>query len=247
MIKTILIALFLLVFFIVSIPLFLIEWIIGKFNVDVKNRSSLAIVNWAFRVITFLSGAKVTYIGLENIPTDQAVLYVANHRGFFDTILTYQKVPRPTGYISKKEIEKVPFLRVWMRNLQCLFLDRENIKEGLKTILEAIDKLKNGISICIFPEGTRNKGGRELLPFHEGSFKIAVKANAPIVPITINNSSAVLEDVLPRIKGAKVIVEYGKPIYLDQLEPEQKKALAPYVQNIIQETYDKNQKLIEGR
>ena len=245
MIRTLLIALFLLMFFILSIPLFLVEWIIGKFNVDAKNRSSLAIVSWAFRVITFLAGVKATYIGLENVPTDTGVLYVANHRGFFDTILTYQKVPRPTGYISKKEIEKVPFLRVWMRNLQCLFLDRDNIKEGLKTILTAIDMLKNGTSICIFPEGTRNKGGRELLPFHEGSFKIAVKANAPIIPVTINNSSAVLEDSFPRIKSAKVIVEYGEPVYIDKLEPKQRKQLAPYVQNIIQETYDKNQKLIE--
>lgn len=245
MIRTLLIALFLLIFFILSIPLFLVEWIIGKFNMDAKNRSSLAIVSWAFRVITFLAGVKATYIGLENVPTDTGVLYVANHRGFFDTILTYQKVPRPTGYISKKEIEKIPFLRVWMRNLQCLFLDRVNIKEGLKTILTAIDMLKNGTSICIFPEGTRNKGGRELLPFHEGSFKIAVKANAPIIPVTINNSSAVLEDSFPRIKSAKVIVEYGEPVYIDQLEPEQRKQLALYVQNIIQETYDKNQKLIE--
>ena len=67
-----------------------------------------------------------------------------------------------------------------MRYLHCLFLDRKDIKQGLKTILTAVDKVKSGISICIFPEGTRNRNKDELdmLPFHEGSFKIATKPNA---------------------------------------------------------------------
>ena len=78
-------------------------------------------------------------------------------------------------------------------NLHCLFLDRQDIKAGMKTILTAIDKVKSGISICIFPEGTRNKGENELemLPFHEGSFKIATKAGCPIIPIAISNSAEI--------------------------------------------------------
>mgnify|MGYP001108845276 CR=1 FL=1 len=66
-----------------------VEWIIGKFNPGVKDRSSLAIVNWAFRVVLFLAGTKVTFIGLENVPTDTPVLYVGNHRSFFDVVITY--------------------------------------------------------------------------------------------------------------------------------------------------------------
>ena len=127
-----------------------------------------------------------------------------------------------------------------MRNLHCLFLDRKDIKAGLKTILEAIELMKCGISICIFPEGTRNKVVDTFLPFHEGSFKIAQKANCPIVPITINNSAAVLEDHFPKIRKAHVVVEYGRPIYINELAPENKKQLAPYVQQIISDTYFKN-------
>ena len=85
----------------------LVEWIIGKFNPGLKDRSSLAIVNWAFRWVIRLSGTKVIAIGEENIPTDTAVLYVGNHRSFFDVVLTYVRVPRPTGYIAKKEILKI--------------------------------------------------------------------------------------------------------------------------------------------
>ena len=170
MIRLILVAGFVILFLILSMPIMLVEWIIGKYNPDVKSRSSLAIVNWAFRCVRFLAGTRVDYLGEENIPTDTPVLYIGNHRSFFDIVLTYVRVPRPTGYIAKKSMEKVPLLSIWMRNLHCLFLDRENIKAGMQTILTAIDLMKNGKSICIFPEGTRNREEGTLLPFHEGSF-----------------------------------------------------------------------------
>lgn len=244
MIRLFFVGLFLILFLILSIPVMIIEWIIGKFNQDIKSRSSLAIVNWAFRIILVLAGVKTTFIGEENVPKDNPVLYVGNHRSYFDIVITYPRVPRPTGYIAKKEMEKVPLLNVWMRNLHCLFLDRKDVKAGMKTILEAIDLVKNGKSICIFPEGTRNKEPDTLLPFHEGSFKIAAKADCPIVPMTINNSSAVFEDQFPKIRKAHVVVEYGKPIYINELPKEQRKQLAPYVQNIITETYMKNKELV---
>lgn len=244
MIRLILVAGFVVLFLILSIPVMLVEWIIGKFNMDLKDRSSLAIVNWAFRCVRFLAGAKVEYIGEENIPTDTPVLYIGNHRSFFDIVLTYVRVPRITGYISKKEIEKVPLLNIWMRNLNCLFLDRENIKEGMQTILAAIDMMKNGKSVCIFPEGSRNKEEGTLLPFHEGSFKIAVKSGCPIIPMTINNSAAILENHFPYIKKAHVIIEYGKPVYPKDLPKENQKRLGEYVSGIILETYNKNKERI---
>ena len=93
-------------------------------------------------------------------------------------------MPRPTGYVAKREMLRYPLRNVWMYFLHCLFLDRSDLKKGLKTILEGVEKVKSGISICIFPEGTRNDTDQDFLPFHEGSFKIAEKATAPIVPIT---------------------------------------------------------------
>ena len=105
MIRFIILATFVCLFLVLSTPLMLVEWIIGKFNMDIKSRSSLAIVNWAFRCIAFLSGTKVITLGEENVPKDTAVLYVGNHRSFFDIILTYPRVPRLTGYVAKKEIK----------------------------------------------------------------------------------------------------------------------------------------------
>ncbi len=241
MFRFIMVATVVILFLILSIPIIFIEWIIGKFNMDLKNRSSLAIVNCAFRLIIFISGTKVIALGEENIPKDTAVLYVGNHRSFFDIVLTYVRVPRPTGYIAKKEMEKIPLLSVWMRYLHCLFLDRNNIKEGLKSILAAIEKAKSGISICIFPEGTRNKTTDTFLPYHEGSFKIAEKSGVPIIPMTIVNSAAIFEDHFPKIRKATVIIEYGTPLYVNELPKEEKKFVGAKVQSIMEETYYKNQ------
>ena len=139
-------------------------------------------------------------------------------------------------------MEKVPLLSTWMKRLHCLFLDRTDLKQGLKTILTAIEKVKSGISICIFPEGTRNKNDDELdmLPFHEGSFKIATKSGCPIIPMAISGSADIWESHFPKMKSTHVILEYGKPIYADQLEKEDKKHLGAYTQNIIHDMLVKN-------
>ena len=244
MIRFLILVCFVVLFLVCSIPLLIAEWIIGKFNPSVKDRSSLAIVNWAFRVVLRITSVKAIVIGEENVPKDEAVLYVANHRSYFDILLTYVRVPRPTGYISKKEMERFPLLRNWMRNLHCLFLDRQDIKQGLKTILTGIDKLKSGISMCIFPEGTRNKENDTFLPFHGGSFKLAEKSGCPIIPIALNNVADIFEDHSPRIKKTHVVIEYGKPIYPEELDKDTKKNLAGYVSDQIKSMYFKNKSLV---
>lgn len=247
MIRFIIVCICVIGYLILSIPILLIEWIIGKFNPRAKDISSLRIIQTVFRFILKVTGADITIIGHENVPKDQAVLYIGNHRSFFDILLTYVHCPDLTGYIAKKEMEPIPLLSTWMRYLHCLFLDRKDIKEGMKTILTAIEKVKNGISICIFPEGTRNKGDNELelLPFHEGSFKIATKSGCPIIPMSISNSAEIFENHFPKIKPCKVVVEYGKPIYPEQLSKEDKKRLGAYTQGIILEMLKKNQELVK--
>ena len=129
-----------------------------------------------------------------------------------------------------------------MKFLHCLFLDRSDIREGLKTILQAVEQVKSGISVMIFPEGTRNKNDSELelLPFHEGSFKIAVKSGCPIIPVSITNSSALFEDHFPFVKAVPVIIEYGAPIYPKDLPREEQKFIGKYVQSLITDTLKKN-------
>lgn len=243
MIRFIIICIIVVGYLILSIPILFGEWILGKFNQRKKDISSLRIIQAVFRLILKVTGADITILGHEKVPTDQAVLYIGNHRSYFDILLTYVLCPGTTGYIAKKEMEPIPLLSNWMRYLHCLFLNRKDIKEGLKTILTAIEEVKNGISICIFPEGTRNKGNNELelLPFHEGSFKISTKTGCPVIPIAIHNSAEIFEAHFPKICPCKVVVEYGDPIYPDQISKEDKKHLGLYTQKIIREMLEKHQ------
>ncbi len=237
MIRFILIVIFVVCFLILSIPVFGVEWLIGKWNPKLRDISSLRIVQGAFKIVAWLSGVKLTVIGEENVPRDTAVLFIGNHRSYFDIVLTYARCRGLTGYIAKKEMLKIPLLSTWMKRLYCLFLDREDIREGMKTILTAIEHVKSGVSIMIFPEGTRGKGRNELdmLPFHEGSFKIAMKTGCPIVPVAITNSSAIFEDHMPRVKAVPVTIEYGTPIYPKELQREEQKLIGRKIQGMLSE------------
>lgn len=229
-------------FLILSIPILIAEWIIGRFSPDLRDSSSLKIVLAVFRLCIRITGSSVTVIGEENVPQDTAVLYIANHRSFFDVLLTYVRVPRCTGYIAKYEMKHIPLLHAWMCLLHCLFLNRNDLRQGMETILAAVEDIKNGVSICIFPEGTRPKDVSELemLPFHKGSFKIATKTGCPIVPIALCGTSQIFEDHLPMIRPAHVTLEYGSPIYPDRLTKEEKKNLEQYTQDIIMGMLEKN-------
>ena len=129
----------------------------------------------------------------------------------------------------------------WMKFMNCLFLDRDDIKQGLQTILQGIELLKEGTSIYIAPEGTRNSGD-ELLEFHEASFKLAEKSKCPIVPVALNNTDDVLERHLPWIHKTHVIVEYCEPIYMDQMERAEKKVIGKKVREILSEKVKANQR-----
>lgn len=245
MIRTILVLLFAALFLIIGIPFLGIFWLMAK-NERHRHAAALAqlrMVQWAFRCISALSGVRLTVIGEENVPKDRAVLYIGNHRSYFDIILSYARCPELTGFVSKNGMEKIPLLAAWMRRLNCLFIDRDDIKQSMKTILAGIENVKSGISMCIYPEGTRGRGAdeTEMLPFHEGSLKIAKKAGCPIIPMAITGSADVFEAHIPFIRRTHVILEYGAPIDPAALSPEDQKKLGAYCQSVILEMLKKHQ------
>lgn len=249
MIRSILIIVFLIVFFLIGILIWGITWVIGRFNPYRQDLICLRTVQFAFRVVLLISGVKVDVYGEEHVPKDEAVLYVGNHRGLYDTIITYARCPRLTGYVAKDSMLKIPFLRIWMKRLHCLFLDRTDIKAGMKMILTGIDQIKNGISMCIFPEGTRSLAEREtdMLPFKEGSFKMAEKTGCAIIPMAMVHTADIFEKHVPFVKRTRVTLTYGEPIYVRQLDKEQRKHLGSYVQDMICGMLEEELKIEEGK
>ncbi len=235
--RTLIVLIFLVFFLGIFSPLsWLVIWIIGKSDKEKADRISLAIVNGAFRIVGWLSGIRLTVKGHENIPTDRPVLYISNHRSYFDIVTGYPQVVGLCGFVAKKQVEKVPFLRVWMRKLYCQFLDRDNMREGMKVIRNCVSLVQDKkVSIWICPEGTRTPGD-EMLPFKGGSFKIAEMSGCPVIPVTIKGSEDVFESHVPWIKAADVTMIFGEPIETAALDRAGKKALPDQVQNIIRET-----------
>jgi 1-acyl-sn-glycerol-3-phosphate acyltransferase len=240
--RTLLVVLFIVLFLLVGYPVLGVEWLIARRHPEHADTTRLHLVQWAFRCITVLSGVKLTVKGQEKIPKDRSVLYIANHRSFFDIVVTYPLFPDLTGFIAKDILRKIPAFGLWMKRVHCLFLDRKDLKRGLKTILDAIEKVKNGISIVIFPEGTRNRQAdpTSLLPFRDGSFKIAQKAGCPIVPIAIIGTEKAFENHIPWIRSTEVTVVFGDPIDINELPPENRKKIGAYCQNILSDMLKEN-------
>ena len=247
MIRTFFVVLFVILYLLLGIPVLGIFWLIAK-NEKWKDAAALAqlrMVQWAFRCISVISGVKLTVIGEELVPTDEPILYIGNHRSYFDIVISYARCPRLTGYIAKDSMLKIPLLSTWMKRLNCLFINREDIKESLKTILAGIENVKNGISMCIYPEGTRGKGADELdmLPFKEGSLKIAEKTGCKIVPMAMTGSADIFEKHMPYIRKSRVILEYGAPIDVATLSKEDKKKLGSYCQAEITRMLEKHRQM----
>lgn len=240
--RTILAIFVIAVFFILFFPLCLLLMLLRKVNKKLASRISQCIVRGAFRAAMWPGGMKRIVIGTENVPKDTPVLYAANHRGILDAAIGYITVPTLTGFVAKKEIRKVPFLNLWMYNVNCLFLDRTDIRAGMKVILSCVDYINEGISIFIAPEGTRSHD-KDPLPFKDGSLKPAQKTGCPIVPVAITGTDELFENHFPWLHKTKVVIEYGKPIYLSELPTEIQKHPGAYVREKVMEMLEGHEEL----
>ena len=189
----------------------------------------------AFWPIMLLSGARLRVEGRENIPKEP-VLFAGNHRSMYDILAGYLAIPalHSTGFISKYETRNVPFLSWWMRILNCKFLNRKDPKEGLKAIQSAIADVKNGFSMFIMPEGTRNHG-EGVMPFKAGSLKISERTGCPVVPVAMIGTDDILEKHYPKIRASRVTVIIGEPIPTADLTRDEKIALPDVVRERIVE------------
>lgn len=162
--------------------------------------------------------SEVAVTGLELLP-DVPVLFVSNHEGNFDIPVILSGIPKPFGFISKKEVKKLPVIPVYMEDMNCVFIDRTDRKSALKSISDTAEKLKEGHSILIFPEGTRSKGNG-IGDFKAGFMRIATDAGVPIVPLAIRGTADIMEKNNNKILPAKVSLQILEPI-----EPEILKSL----------------------
>jgi 1-acyl-sn-glycerol-3-phosphate acyltransferase len=147
---------------------------------------------WA-RNVVWMTGARVTVTGLENLPKDRTVCFIANHQGNFDIPMILGYLRRKIGFITKIELTKIPILTLWMKALHCIFIDRKELHQSLRKVQKGIRAVHEGHNLLIFPEGTRSRSA-QMGPFKRGGLQMAIEAGAPIVPLTVNGCYHLFEE-----------------------------------------------------
>ena len=243
--RTIITVLFAVLGIIFCFPYHLYLKQLAKKDQDKAYIKAQKLVKGFFGAVMFLTGCKRTVIGKENIPANQPVMFVGNHRSYFDILSCHNAIDMPLGFMSKDNIKDIPLLYKYMDDIGCTYLDRTDLKKGLETVLQTADIIKSGHSMMIFPEGTRNKGD-ELLPFKDGAFKIAQKAGCLIIPVAICGTDKCMEANKHNfLHSSKVVIEFLEPVDIRGLKPKERKEVLDAIPGKIQAARLKNLPMIE--
>lgn len=183
--------------------------------------------------------AGVTYDvkGQENIPAEGAVVYAANHNSYFDAPIMMTQVRGMPGFLMKKELGKIPGARLWLESIGCIFVDRSDMRAAATALKEAEENVRNGISMAVFPEGTRSKDGK-VGEFKGGAFKIAQRTGVPIVPVAIRGSADIFENHGNRITPGVIRMRILPPVEVKGLTRAQFKEVPEKVRKMIEDALD---------
>lgn len=174
---------------------------------------------------------KVT--GIDNIPKENGFLLYSNHQGLFDIMAIAATCETPWAAVLKKELYNIPFMKQIVDCTKSFPMDRKDIRQSMGVIMSVIKEVKNGRNYLIFPEGTRSKNGNNMIDFHNGSFKCALKAKCPVVPIALVDCFKALDQ-----KGSKQVemqIHYLEPILYDTYKDMNTTELANFVKLKIQQ------------
>ena len=224
--------LFLLPFFVINSVIFGVLAVISGLIIS-KKVAALMAIGWA-RLNIILTPMFVTVKGRKNIEKGQSYVIVANHQSAYDIFLLNGYLGIDYKWIMKKEISKIPGVGIGSKAIGHIFIDRSNSKVAMETIKMAKSKIKNGVSVLFFPEGTRTETG-ELLPFKKGAFRFALDIGLPVLPVTIRGTRKVLPSPGFNIFPGKAEMIINKPIDINNYSRDRIVHLMNDAKKIIQE------------
>lgn len=196
--------------------IFLYTGICGTFSLcgspfDARGRWQHGCARVWSRLILKTSGIRVRVEGLENANPNQTTIYCANHPSAMDIPILFVSLPVQFRFLAKRPLFNIPFLGWHLRRSGHIPVDREHPREALKSLDQAAEKIQEGRSVVLFPEGSRSRDAR-MLPFKSGSFYLAIRAGVPIVPITLNGTRAVLKPDTYHVRPGQIQVILHPPI-----------------------------------
>ena len=186
--------------------------------------------HWA-KMVLKTTGSSIKVKGLEKIPNEKGLCFIGNHQSAIDILIVLSVLPVTVGYIAKKELLYYPFLNLWIIALRSVYIERGNTGKALRSIEKGVEFIKKGNSMIIFPEGTRSKSDT-MGTFKNGAIKLATRAGATIVPLSIRGSWHSWEENL-RIKPADIEVTIHKALPTMGISAEERRALGSRLSEII--------------
>lgn len=181
---------------------------------------------------------KIENYGKENIPKESGFILYPNHQGMYDMLALIDGCDHPLSVVSKKEAQNIPLLKEIFKVVKALFMDREDVRQSMKVIIEVTKEVSKGRNYVIFPEGTRSKNGNNVGEFKGGSFKAATKAKCPIVPVALIDSFKPFDT--NSIKQVTVQVHYLEPLLYEEYKEMNTNDIAEEVKRRIVEVIEKN-------
>lgn len=214
--------------------LLILLWPFGSYNV-VSNKTALI---WA-KSILWAAGTKVDVNGLENIDFKKSYVFISNHQSHFDVLAAFSILPMTVRYIAKKELFRIPIFGWAMTAAGIIKVDRSNREKAIRSVEKAAETIKHGVSIVMFPEGTRSHDG-EIHQFKKGAFVLALKSGVPVVPISISGTRNILEKHSLRLNPGTVKIVISDPIESSKYKYENRNQFAEDARQVIINNYDKN-------
>jgi 1-acyl-sn-glycerol-3-phosphate acyltransferase len=166
---------------------------------------------WWSRINLKISGTRVEVGGLENVIKDGPQIFASNHQSIYDILMLAGYLPMQFRWLAKRELFNIPFMGWHMSRMGYIKIDRSNMRQAALSFRKAAEKIKNGVSVVIFPEGTRSTDGK-LQPFKSGLFSLAIHSGVPIIPVSINGSKDIIKKGSLRVNRGKITMLIGKPI-----------------------------------
>ena len=197
------------------------------------NLSHRAASLWATTLLK-ITGVRVEIINLETLTSGQAYIFAANHQSAFDILALLSKLKVQFRWLAKDSLFRIPIFGWAMKRTGYIPINRSQAKQAYQSLLQAAQKIEEGASVVIFPEGTRQQGG-ELGTFKKGGFVLALKSRQPIVPVSILGSGRILPKKGMNLNPGTIRIILGKPIPTAEYKPKEAEILMERVRGAIQE------------
>jgi 1-acyl-sn-glycerol-3-phosphate acyltransferase len=187
--------------------------------------------------ILLAAGVKLEIFGLEKINRNRSYIFIGNHQSHFDVLSVFSAIPFTVRFMAKKELYRIPIFGWALAATGTIKIDRANRQRAIASMNDALDRISNGVSVVVFPEGTRSDDG-EIQPFKKGGFVLAIRGGIPIIPISVSGSRFILRKHSRNVTSGRIKMVFGDPIDTSKYSYQQREELSDFTRNVIIENYD---------